>query len=389
MSYNQFDGPDDPQPRTILRESIRALELTVRAMHCLRKLRIEFIDELILKRATDLLRIPGFGQLTLREVRAKLAARDLYLLGESPQLASQRILLESEGLRTLLLNALENAGIKYVDEVAARTPRELRRLKNIGRVALLDLELLLRRHKLHFRDPSTPPPAPPAPPPTPPSRPPTIVPPPPLRSRAMGSMTLFGGSRFAGPSPIGLTHASHMTPVEAALMVAERTSHARSAPARAYIIDQMVLALTGSRMDRVTIRDHAGAGRQTLQALWPTHDYYRFVERARAGARGEHSYWWDKGDRHDNLVVDDFEGAQQQGLWWQAAAYACEVPLPSTEGPMTTKLEASPSAVHAFVDYMSRQSCASTGNDDCAADAGDPCAPCWARALLGSRSTSP
>lgn len=58
---------------------------STRTANCLKKQRIETIDELLSLSADDLLKIDNFGEKSLKEIREILAAEGMYLSGEKPK----------------------------------------------------------------------------------------------------------------------------------------------------------------------------------------------------------------------------------------------------------------------------------------------------------------
>ena len=62
-----------------LRTPVSELHLSARPASALRTLNIRYVYDLVQKSPTDLFRLPNFGEKSLREVKAKLAALDLTL----------------------------------------------------------------------------------------------------------------------------------------------------------------------------------------------------------------------------------------------------------------------------------------------------------------------
>ena len=66
----------------ILAQSVEELNLSPRGRKCLEKLNIVTIGALVRYSADDLMECKNFGSVSLDEIRAKLAARNLKLKGE-------------------------------------------------------------------------------------------------------------------------------------------------------------------------------------------------------------------------------------------------------------------------------------------------------------------
>lgn len=69
----------------ILKHSVEELELSVRCQHCLEKLGIKTIGELVTKTKEDLLAVRNFGRTSLQEIRDKLAGHGLALRNDSTE----------------------------------------------------------------------------------------------------------------------------------------------------------------------------------------------------------------------------------------------------------------------------------------------------------------
>lgn len=66
----------------VLAEPVAELNLSVRARKCTTKLGINTIGDLVRHSAEDLMECKNFGAVSLKEIREKLAERNLKLKGE-------------------------------------------------------------------------------------------------------------------------------------------------------------------------------------------------------------------------------------------------------------------------------------------------------------------
>lgn len=72
-------------PPAILARNVSALGLSMRAMNSLGEGNIKTVSELVACTPLDLRALRNFGDACLKEIRDKLAARELYLAGEEPE----------------------------------------------------------------------------------------------------------------------------------------------------------------------------------------------------------------------------------------------------------------------------------------------------------------
>jgi DNA-directed RNA polymerase alpha subunit len=104
-------------------------------------LRIELLTE---KSEADLLRIPNFGRVCLKEVKDALAARGLQLGPREIECAEPSIPAQPGSIKELKLsaramNCLRNEGVTCIDELTEKTGGDLLRLPNFGRISLKQL----------------------------------------------------------------------------------------------------------------------------------------------------------------------------------------------------------------------------------------------------------
>ena len=144
-------------------------ELSVRSRNCLKKMKIDTLGDLLNITETELLSYKNFGETSLREIKAILEPKGLYLgmALEDKQLSSGEITDESvaedheEGLLNKPVDdlrlsvrarkCLQKLNIRTIGEITSKTDAELLGCKNFGvtslnevKVALGDLGLSLR-----------------------------------------------------------------------------------------------------------------------------------------------------------------------------------------------------------------------------------------------------
>ncbi|MBI3039020.1 DNA-directed RNA polymerase subunit alpha [bacterium] len=73
---------EETQKRAFHNIPIKDLEFSVRSRNCLKKAGIQFLGELVTKRAMELLEIKNFGKKSLKEIREKLRQYSMFLNGE-------------------------------------------------------------------------------------------------------------------------------------------------------------------------------------------------------------------------------------------------------------------------------------------------------------------
>ncbi len=169
MFYDEEKEKKKTRKSQILETPMSDFELSVRSRNCLKKMKIDTLGDLLNITETELLSYKNFGETSLREIKAILEPKGLYLgmALEDKQLSSGEITDESvaedheEGLLNKPVDdlrlsvrarkCLQKLNIRTIGEITSKTDAELLGCKNFGvtslnevKVALGDLGLSLR-----------------------------------------------------------------------------------------------------------------------------------------------------------------------------------------------------------------------------------------------------
>jgi len=169
MFYDEEKEKKKTRKSQILETPISDFELSVRSRNCLKKMKIDTLGDLLNITETELLSYKNFGETSLREIKAILEPKGLYLgmALEDKQLSSSEIADESaeedqeEGLKNKPVDdlrlsvrarkCLQKLNIRTIGEITSKTDAELLGCKNFGvtslnevKTALTDLGLKLR-----------------------------------------------------------------------------------------------------------------------------------------------------------------------------------------------------------------------------------------------------
>jgi len=169
MFYDEEKEKKKTRKNQILETPMSDFELSVRSRNCLKKMKIETLGDLLNISETELLSYKNFGETSLREIKAILEPKGLYLgmALEDKQLSSGEITDEAvaENQEEGLINkpvddlrlsvrarkCLQKLNIHSIGEITSKTDAELLGCKNFGvtslnevKIALGDLGLSLR-----------------------------------------------------------------------------------------------------------------------------------------------------------------------------------------------------------------------------------------------------
>jgi DNA-directed RNA polymerase subunit alpha len=169
MFYDEEKEKKKTRKSQILETPISDFELSVRSRNCLKKMKIDTLGDLLNITETELLSYKNFGETSLREIKAILEPKGLYLgmALEDKQLASAEMADETveedqeEGLKNKPVDdlrlsvrarkCLQKLNLRTIGEITNKTDAELLGCKNFGvtslnevKTALADLGLSLR-----------------------------------------------------------------------------------------------------------------------------------------------------------------------------------------------------------------------------------------------------
>jgi DNA-directed RNA polymerase alpha subunit len=154
--------------------TVEELDLSVRALNCLKRLKIEYVGDLIQKPRIELLKMRNFGRTSLAEINEKLAQLGLCLgmsvpdwtpesrgeqglfsieldrsatppkLTAPPKLDDETLIKLLRGVEELDLSArsskvLKRLNIKFIGDLVQKTVAELLKTRNFGRTSLAEI----------------------------------------------------------------------------------------------------------------------------------------------------------------------------------------------------------------------------------------------------------
>jgi len=129
---------------------IEDLNLSIRSLNCLKKIKVIFIRELIQKTEKELLSIPHLGRKSLFEIKERLLELGLYfgMQIEQAQTAPPDILESDQfsasvdilDLSVRSSNCLKIANIRSISELTEKTEKELLAISHFGNTSLLEIK---------------------------------------------------------------------------------------------------------------------------------------------------------------------------------------------------------------------------------------------------------
>lgn len=166
---------EDEQTRDVLKRNalldtpVTDFELSVRTRTCLKKMNIRTLGDLLRVTEAELMSSKNFGESSLVEIKAMLAAKGLKLgqgLEDAHRAARRRLMeqLKGTGKETVLgkpvgdlqlsvraRRALQLLNIETIGDLAARTEHELMGVKNFGQTSLDEIRIKLGELGLGLR----------------------------------------------------------------------------------------------------------------------------------------------------------------------------------------------------------------------------------------------
>ncbi|MHC4749069.1 MAG: tetratricopeptide repeat protein [Planctomycetota bacterium] len=161
MFYDEEKEERKTRKNQILETPISDFELSVRSRNCLKKMKIDTIGDLMNITEVELLSYKNFGETSLREIKAILEPKGLYLgmALEEKQLSSAEMSDhtdtedQEEGLRNKTVDdlqlsvrarkCLQKLNLRTIGEVTSRTEAELLGCKNFGVTSLNEIKKAL------------------------------------------------------------------------------------------------------------------------------------------------------------------------------------------------------------------------------------------------------
>jgi len=168
MYYEDDDGRADRRS-AVMEIPVTDFELSVRSRNCLKKLNIHTVGDLLRISEPELLSYKNFGETSLNEIKALLAAKGLRLgqALDDPRFAGQvrqpppppgdvppEVLGKSVNdleLSVRSRKALQRLNINTLGDLAARTEAELMGCKNFGQTSLNEIMQQLNQHGMSLR----------------------------------------------------------------------------------------------------------------------------------------------------------------------------------------------------------------------------------------------
>jgi DNA-directed RNA polymerase subunit alpha len=170
MYYDEEKEKKKTHKAQILEMPISDFELSVRSRNCLRKMKIETIDDLLNITEAELLSYKNFGETSLREIKVILDSKGLRLgmaLEESEQPPTETLDAADVGEgedRGLLSNSvddlqlsvrarkcLQKLKLRTIGDLAHKTEAELLGVKNFGVTSLNEIKKALSSLGLSLR----------------------------------------------------------------------------------------------------------------------------------------------------------------------------------------------------------------------------------------------
>ncbi len=170
MFYDEEKEKKKTRKSQILETPMSDFELSVRSRNCLKKMKIDTLGDLLNISETELLSYKNFGETSLREIKAILEPKGLYLgmALEDKQLSSAEIADEAvaedqeEGLKNKTADdlrlsvrarkCLQKLNLRTIGEITSKTDAELLGCKNFGVTSLNEVKIALGDIGLSLRN---------------------------------------------------------------------------------------------------------------------------------------------------------------------------------------------------------------------------------------------
>lgn len=169
MYYDEEHARDMAKRNALMDTPVTDFELSVRARNCLKKMNIRTLGDLLKVSESELLSYKNFGETSLVEIKAMLAAKGLRLgqnlenqyhrvraevYEELKGRAPEAVLNKAVGQLDLSVRArkaLQMLGIMTIGDLATRTEAELMGVKNFGATSLDEIKERLASFGLELR----------------------------------------------------------------------------------------------------------------------------------------------------------------------------------------------------------------------------------------------
>ena len=170
MFYDEEKEMKRSRKNQILETPISDFELSVRSRNCLKKMKIRTIGDLLNITEAELLSYKNFGETSLKEVKAILESKNLYLgmaleekpfmqpeIEEDPVVAEQDQGLLNKPIEDLQLSVrarkcLQKLNLRTIGELTSKTDAELLGCKNFGVTSLNEIKKSLSDLELNLRN---------------------------------------------------------------------------------------------------------------------------------------------------------------------------------------------------------------------------------------------
>ncbi len=167
--YDEVERKEAEKLEQVLRTSVTDFELSVRSRNCLQRMNVRTLADLVTKTEQELLAFRNFGERSLKEIRAILAAKGLRLgMGreaEERRLRRERLkIIMKEGdsevinkpvseldLSVRASRAMSRLGAKTIGHLITKTQEDLLTIKNFGQTSLNELKRKLAEYGLSLR----------------------------------------------------------------------------------------------------------------------------------------------------------------------------------------------------------------------------------------------
>lgn len=164
MYYDDEKQKQVARRERLLQMSIDDFELSIRSRKCLEEMAIETLGDLVSRTESELLSFNNFGETSLAEVKSILKQKGLDLEAEAPAGESTPVpdatvrndaldlSLEKSGLSVRVRKSLEDSSLKTLEDVCAKTGKELLDIKDFGRASLRELKKKISGYDLSLKE---------------------------------------------------------------------------------------------------------------------------------------------------------------------------------------------------------------------------------------------
>jgi DNA-directed RNA polymerase subunit alpha len=166
MYYDEAQEKEQERMEMLLRTPLNDFELSVRSRHCLARLGVKSLGDLIKHSDEDLLAHKNFGETSLQEIKDLLASKGLYLgMGRDEERRRRQRARLGPGSDNPVLNrpiaelrlsvrgrsCMQRLGIVTLGDLMTHTEKELLSVKNFGQTSLRELRAKLAEMNLSLK----------------------------------------------------------------------------------------------------------------------------------------------------------------------------------------------------------------------------------------------